>query len=146
MSPTRDKPTAAGRNSRGEPTLYPSEVAGVASAHGLTVPEAEEHLLEGTSPDDLKARRVLYRQSYEQVPATAENHPLVAADVAHAAAAEAAERPAPGPDKTQPEAGPYGPHAEYRKVTVSDEELAANAGVPVEEAPKLRADARKEKS
>lgn len=145
-----------GKNSNGDPTLYPSDVAAVTTAHGLTVPEAEEHILSGTSPDELKARRVLYRSSYDQIPATAENHPLVAADAAHTAAEEEArkaaedraaaqaEANAPTTDKTQPEAGPYGPYAEYRKVEVSDRELAENAGVSVEDAPKLRADASTE--
>lgn len=130
-----------GKNSRGEPTIYPSDVASVTASHGLTVPEAEEHLVHGTSPEELKGRRVLYRQSYDQIPATAENHPLVAADAVRAEAEATVEAGEAVPDKTQPEAGPYGPFADYRKVEVSDEELALNAGVKVEDAAKLRADA-----
>lgn len=128
-----------GLNSRGEPTVYPSDVEAVARQHNLTTPEAEQLLTEGNvtaeRAAELKAGRVVYRVTYEQVPAVMS--PLAQADARAAAAAadaEAATSTTPTPDATQPEAGPYGPHADYREAEVTAEEVAQQAGVTVDAA------------
>lgn len=75
------------RQPDGRPQVLPSDIDSLVTSHGLTVPEAEKvaaQLPTGTDLDALvastKAARVAYRPTYFQVPATAENHPLVAAD------------------------------------------------------------------
>lgn len=72
------------RKPDGSPQVLPSEIESLAQVHGLTIPEAEvlSYRVSGQGQDlnaavgAIKAERVEYRQAYEQVPATAENHPL----------------------------------------------------------------------
>ncbi len=110
----------AGRNSRGEPTLYPSEVDGFARLNGLSTGEAERLLLDGDTSDEAVRRviesRVVYRPRMEAVSAKYSNADTVAYERREAAQRDAeGDTRDPGPDKTQPEAGPYGPNADYVK-------------------------------
>lgn len=76
------------RNPDGSRQILPSEIESLAQVHNLTIPEAEvlSYRVSGEGQPlnaavaAIKAARVEYRQSYEAVPATAENHPLVAQD------------------------------------------------------------------
>lgn len=116
------QPTAreVGKNSQGTPTVYPSDVEAVATQYGLTSAEAERLITEGKvtdkAADKIKAGRVVFRPHYEYV-SGAESNPLAVAErrraEVEAAAAEAEEV---GPDKTSPDAGPYGPNATYSEV------------------------------
>lgn len=145
---------ALGRNSNGDFTLYSDDVDSVATQHRLTTPEAEQYLTrvvrDGEGEDavlsNLRGSRVIYRQAYDRVlnapenALTAEDIRLANAERERKAAEEKAKEVrsaaaavnAPTTDRTQPEAGQWGPLAEYREVTVSKEEAANNAGVPVE--------------
>lgn len=143
-----------GRNSNGDFTLYADDVDAVATQHRLTTPEAEQYLTrvvrdgegEGAVLDNIRGSRVIYRQAYDRVLNAPENA-LTAEDLRLAKAekdrqaqakqaqevrAAAAAVNAPTTDRTQPEAGQWGPLAEYREVTISKEEAAHNAEVPVE--------------
>lgn len=113
-----------GVNSRGEPTVYPSDVEAVSTAYNLTGPEAERLILEGDVSDKaankIKGERVVYRQHYEYVTNPSSN-PLALADQRRAQQEQeetdrqaAADRIAT--DKTSPEAGPYGPNVSYTEV------------------------------
>lgn len=118
------QPTArkTGENSRGEPTVYPSDVESVSTSYNLTGPEAERLILGGKvndkEADKIKGERVVYRPHYELVTNPSSN-PLVLADQRRAAQEEqteadrkaAADRIAT--DKTSPESGPYGPNVAY---------------------------------
>lgn len=122
----QDTPVATsrevGKNSNGDPTIYPSDVDSVATSYNLTSAEAERLILDGDvsdkAADKIKGERVVYRQHYEYVTNPSSN-PLAAADARRAEAekadtAAAAERIAE--DKTSPESGPYGPSAVYTEV------------------------------
>lgn len=72
------------RKPDGRPQVLPSEIEALAQAHGLTIPEAEvlSYRVSGQGQDltaavgAIKAARVVYRATGDQIPATAENHPL----------------------------------------------------------------------
>lgn len=131
-----------GKNSRGEPTMYPSDIEGYQTQYGLTATEAEtlwtRSVRDGedaqTVVDELKGARVVYRQTYEQIPATANALSGIDARAAENArlAVEAENQSEAAADPTQPEAGPYGPHADYREATVTAEEVAQQTGAPVD--------------
>lgn len=127
-----------GKNSQGEPTLYPSDVEMVSTQFNLTSEEAERLILAGdvsqSAADDLKAGRKVYRQRFEAVDASEASHPLAAAD-ARAAATEAAATPS-GPDPALPTSGPYGPNAEYDETTapVDKDHVPAEAVAAVQAA------------
>lgn len=111
-----------GKNSNGDPTIYPSDVEAVSTQYGLTTPEAERFLLEGKhtdkAADTIKGERVVYRPHYEYVTNPTSN-PLAAADVRAAETAAEAERreaEVAQADKADPGAGPYGPEAVYSEV------------------------------
>lgn len=142
-----------GVNSNGDPTIYPSDVEAVSRQYNLTGPEAESLLRSGnvteTGANEIKGARVVYRQSYEQIPATISNPLAVTDQRAAAAEAEAdagadgtdnsrfeSAATAPTTDATQPEAGPHGPYAHYPTVDVSAEEIAQQTGVKVEDVDK----------
>jgi hypothetical protein len=118
------KPRELGKNSQGEPTVYPSDVEAVALQYNLTTPEAERLLLGGKvtdkEADKIKGERVVFRPHYEYV-TNPDSNPLAAADRrAEEQAASEEERKAAADriatDKTSPEAGPYGPNAVYSEV------------------------------
>lgn len=139
-----------GKNSNGEPEMYPSDVLSLQTKHNLTAPEAEDFwkrtVVNGESEDSalsaIQGGRVIYRQSYEMVVNPPE-HALTAAQLRLEKTQlemrreeELAEErqgavTTPTADRTQPEAGPWGPYAEYKQVEVPPEEVAHNAGVPV---------------
>lgn len=141
-----------GYNSNNEPELYPSDVEALQSKYSLTAPEAEDlwrRAIVGSENIDtvassLVAGRVVYRVRYEQVSNPAD-HALNAVQIA--AAKQEKERvvvvaqqkeatqnvTTPTADRTQPEAGPYGPHAEYQQTTLPVEEVAHAAGLTVAE-------------
>lgn len=143
-----------GRNSNGDFTLYADDVDAIATQHRLTTPEAEQYLQrvvrdgEGSDSvlDNLRGSRVIYRQAYDRVlnapenALTAEDIRLANAEREREEAAKKAEETrkaaaavgAPTTDRTQPEAGQWGPLADYREVTVSKEEAAQSAQVPVQ--------------
>lgn len=111
-----------GQDSNGDPALYPSDIEAVSTQYNLTVPEAERLLLGGKvndkEADKIKGERVVYRPHFEVVDG-AESNPLGAADRRQAEAdaeAKTAEKAEPVEDKFSPEAGPYGPNAEYTVV------------------------------
>lgn len=117
-----------GKNSQGEPTIYPSDVEAVSTQYGLTSAEAERLLVSGKvtdkEADKIKGERVVYRPHYEYVAGT-ESNPLSVADRRREEAERAeadAEKARKGAadriaeDKTSPEAGPYGPNAVYSEV------------------------------
>ena len=111
-----------GKNSLGEPTVYPSDVESVSQAYNLTSSEAERLILGGKvnekEADKIKGERVVYRPHYETVTNPSSN-PLAAADARTAereARDTAAEADAIAVDKSAPDAGPYGPNAVYSEV------------------------------
>lgn len=111
-----------GKNSLGEPTIYPSDVESVGRTYNLTSSEAERLILGGKvnqkEADKIKGERVAYRPHYEYVTNPTSN-PLSAAD-AQASEREArdtaAEAERIAADKSSPDAGPYGPEAVYTEV------------------------------
>lgn len=125
-STTKDVPVATsretGKNSLGEPTIYPSDVESVSRSYNLTTAEAERLITEGSvtdkAADKIKGERVVYRQHYEYV-TNPESNPLAAADRRDVETAAEAERKAgevAQADKADPSAGPYGPNAAYSEV------------------------------
>lgn len=87
MGPLRHHPD-------GRRVILPSEIESLAQVHGLTIPEAEilsyRAHVSGQDPATvaaaIKSERVVYRQSYDQLETTAENHPLVELDAKKAKA------------------------------------------------------------
>lgn len=141
-----------GRNSRGEPEMYPSDIQGLTQKYNLTIPEAEQvwqrtvvgNEDEAAVADELAKGRVWYRVHYEQVQNPADNA-LTRVQVEQARIKEEADTArakqesrnsaltAPTADRTQPAAGPHGPYAEYTQVTVPVEEVAHNTGLSVDQ-------------
>lgn len=114
-----------GKNSSGDPTLYPSDVESVRQQYNLTGTEAEGLLRGGkvtpAEADKLKAGRVVYQQAYRALvnPLTV---PETLADARREAAQAADEETQKrgqedqGPDPALPTSGPYGPNEEYTVV------------------------------
>lgn len=151
-APSSTPPSASSRkigyNSNGVPEKYPSDMQSYQTQYGLTAPEAEalwERTVVGSeNPDtvaeELRTSRVTYRVRYEQVTNNPDNA-LTAVQIAAARQLEQAKRDeevaksysssvtTPTSDRTQPEAGPYGPHAEYETVTLPVEEVAHAANL-----------------
>lgn len=139
-----------GKNSNGEPEMYPSDILSLQHKHNLTGPEAEDYwrrtVVNGDSEDSalsaVQGGRVIFRPAYEMVVNPPENA-LTAAQLRLEKDQLAARRndelaeerqgavTTPTADRTQPEAGPHGPYADYKKVEIPPEEVAHNAGVPV---------------
>lgn len=140
-----------GRNSNGDFTLYSDDVAAVGTQFSLTTPEAEQYLrrtVDGGEKsdsvlDDIRRGRVIYRQAYEQVYNDPSN--ALTAETIRAARVEKERREAlkladerkaaltaPTADRTQPEAGPWGPYADYAVKSTPIEEVAHNASLPVD--------------
>lgn len=141
-----------GYNSNGQPELYPSDLEMLQNKYNLTAPEAEDlwrRAVVGNENIDnaaaaIAGARVVYRVRYEQV-ANPADHALNAVQIAAAkqeregreaearAKESAVNLTTPTSDRTQPEAGPYGPHAEYVQTTLPVEEVAHATGLTVKE-------------
>lgn len=131
-----------GKNSKGEPVMYDTDVESLQTQYRLTRPEAEDlwrrTVKDGEEADnvadEIVSGRTSYRQTYERVPdvSSAVTAGAVAAREREEADRKAAEEATTSVDRTQPEAGPYGPEADYREATVSAEEVAAQTGADQE--------------
>lgn len=128
-------------NSRGEKTIYPSEVFGFQNANNLTATEAEQIAqvaADGGDVDkaieDAKASRYVFRQTYEKAPAVSNS--LTMADAQNEARRIEAEKAREAIDTDIPVDtslhGQHGPFADYREVDVSAREVAEQTGLPVE--------------
>jgi hypothetical protein len=117
--------------------ILASDIDAAAQQHGLTTAEAEGLLRDGKLNDKevqkVKEARVVFRPHYEYV-SGAESNPLAVADARRAAEAKADEdKVAPAADKTAPEAGPYGPNAEYTAVEAPNDTDHTSPRQPAEE-------------
>lgn len=126
MAETKPKPRELGKDSNGDPAIYPSDIESVATQYGLTTVEAERLLVSGkvteAEANKIKEERVVFRPHYEYVSGN-DSSPLAVAERRRLEeertaeeARKARDKAGPTTDKFSPEAGPYGPNAVYTEV------------------------------